>query len=93
MPVGMTVIARTAGPGRIGRVMAVAGVPMLLGPILGPTRGGLIVSNASWRWIFYVDVPLIAAALILARSLLLRDRGSAAAGPFDWLGFCLLPRG
>ena len=92
MPVGMTLIAQTAGPGRVGRVMAVAGVPMLLGPILGSALGGLIVSNASWRWIFYVNVPLVAAALILARSRLPRDRGSGA-GPFDWIGFCLLSPG
>ena len=38
--------------------MSVIGVPMLLGPILGPVIGGLIVDNASWRWIFYVNVPI-----------------------------------
>src|SRR3954454_25286283 len=53
MPVGMTVLAQTAGPHRIGRVMSVIGVPMLLGPVLGPVSGGVIVDNASWRWIFY----------------------------------------
>src|SRR3954462_11054210 len=47
MPVGMSVMAQTAGPKRIGRVMSVVGVPMLLGPILGPVLGGLIVDNAS----------------------------------------------
>src|SRR4051795_6213848 len=36
MPVGMSVLAQTAGPGRVGRVMSVVGVPMLLGPVLGP---------------------------------------------------------
>ena len=38
--------------------MSVVGVPMLLGPILGPVIGGLIVDTASWRWIFYVNVPI-----------------------------------
>ncbi|MEA2168153.1 MAG: hypothetical protein QOF76_1453, partial [Solirubrobacteraceae bacterium] len=58
MPVGMSVLTQTAGPQRVGRVMSVIGVPMLLGPILGPVIGGLIVDNASWRWIFYVNVPI-----------------------------------
>ena len=47
MPVGMSVLAQTAGPHRLGRVMAVIGVPTLLGPIFGPVIGGLIVDNAS----------------------------------------------
>src|SRR5436305_13611131 len=59
MPVGMSLLAQTAGPTRVGRVMSVVGVPMLLGPILGPVIGGLIVSNVSWRWIFYVNVPIV----------------------------------
>jgi MFS family permease len=49
MPVGMSLLAQTAGPQRIGRVMAVVGAPMLLGPILGPVIGGLIVDSVSWR--------------------------------------------
>src|SRR3954464_12011778 len=43
MPVGMALMTQTAGPHRVGRVMSVIGVPMLLGPILGPVIGGLIV--------------------------------------------------
>src|SRR5918998_6927127 len=70
MPVGMALLAQTAGPGRVGRVMSVVGVPMLLGPILGPVLGGLIVDTISWRWIFYVNVPIVAVALVLAARLL-----------------------
>ena len=40
MPVGMTILTRAAGPQRVGRVMAIIGVPMLLGPIIGPILGG-----------------------------------------------------
>src|SRR3954464_824319 len=58
MPVGMSVLAQTAGPHRIGRVMAVIGVPTLLGPIFGPVIGGLIVDSVSWRWIFFVNMPV-----------------------------------
>jgi EmrB/QacA subfamily drug resistance transporter len=70
MPAGMTILAQAAGPKRIGRVMSVVGAPMLLGPVLGPVIGGLILENLSWRWIFYVNVPIGALALVLAFKLL-----------------------
>ena len=66
MPVGQMILADAAGPKRMGRVMSVTGVPTMLGPILGPTIGGLILSGASWRWIFYVNVPIGVIALVLA---------------------------
>jgi EmrB/QacA subfamily drug resistance transporter len=90
MPVGMSVLAQTAGPHRVGRVMSVVGVPMLLGPILGPVIGGVIVDNASWRWIFYVNVPIALVALGLASRLLHADAGRAEAGRLDVIGLALL---
>jgi EmrB/QacA subfamily drug resistance transporter len=93
MPVGMSVMAQTAGPKRIGRVMSVVGVPMLLGPIFGPVLGGFIVDNASWRWIFYVNVPVAVLALALARRFLHADHGRADAGRLDWRGLLLLSPG
>src|SRR3954466_14052289 len=86
MPIGMITLAQAAGPKRMGRVMSVVGVPMLLGPVLGPVLGGLIVDNASWRWIFYVNVPIALLALGLAAKLLKRDSGRADAGRLDWRG-------
>jgi EmrB/QacA subfamily drug resistance transporter len=93
MPVGMSVLAQTAGPRHVGRVMSVIGLPMLLGPVLGPVVGGLIVTNASWRWIFYVNLPIAAVSLILAARLLNRGQGRAEAGRLDWLGVALLSPG
>ncbi len=70
MPVGQTILAQAAGPQRIGRVMSVVGVPMLLGPILGPVIGGAIVDQISWRWIFFVNLPIgVVAVLLAARRL------------------------
>ena len=68
LPVGQSIMARAAGPQRMGRVMGIIGVPQLLGPILGPVLGGLIVSNTSWRWIFFVNVPIGIVALWLSRT-------------------------
>jgi EmrB/QacA subfamily drug resistance transporter len=93
MPVGMSVLAQTAGPHRLGRVMAVIGVPTLLGPIFGPVIGGLIVDNASWRWIFFVNIPIGVVALGLAAKLLHADAGRADAGRLDWTGLLLLSPG
>src|SRR6266536_3170978 len=77
LPVGQTILARAAGPQRIGRVMSVVGVPMLLGPVFGPVIGGAIVDQVTWRWIFFVNLPIGAVALALAWRLLpaTRQRG------------------
>src|SRR5256714_3847400 len=58
LPVGQLMMAEAAGPTRMGRVMSIVAVPAMLAPILGPTIGGLILDNASWRWIFYVNLPI-----------------------------------
>src|SRR5690349_17962825 len=79
MPVGQAILARAAGPQRIGRVMSLVGVPMLLAPIVGPLAGGVIVETASWRWIFLVNLPVGAAALALAFRLLPRTVPAAGA--------------
>jgi EmrB/QacA subfamily drug resistance transporter len=94
LPVGQSILARAAGPQRMGRVMSVIGVPMVLGPIMGPVIGGLIVSNYSWRWIFYINVPIGIATLILSSRWLppaaTEERFPSA---FDAVGFCLLSPG
>ena len=69
LPVGQTILAQAAGPERMGRVMSVIGVPMLLAPVFGPVLGGTIVDSASWRWIFYLNLPVGAIALLAARRL------------------------
>ena len=85
MPVGQAILAQAAGPERMGRIMSVIGVPTLLGPILGPVIGGLIVDNFSWRWIFFVNVPVGLVALALAWRILpraeSRRRGAVARHP------------
>jgi len=93
MPVGQAILAQAAGPERMGRIMSVIGVPTLLGPILGPVIGGLIVDNVSWRWIFFVNIPIGVLALGLAAKLLHADAGRADAGRLDWTGLLLLSPG
>ncbi len=92
MPVGQTIMARAAGPQRMGRVMSILGVPTLLAPIIGPVLGGLIIDNASWRWIFYVNVPIGIVAIALS-AVFLSPGGRTDAGRFDFLGMALLSPG
>ncbi len=92
MPVGMAIMTRAAGPERIGRVMAVLGVPMLLGPITGPILGGWLIDIASWHWIFLINVPIGAAALVYAALVLPKDVPSPSES-FDFVGMLLLSPG
>ena len=66
MPLGMTIMTRAAGPARMGRLMAILGVPMLLGPIFGPILGGWLIEVASWHWIFLINVPIGIVAVLYA---------------------------
>jgi EmrB/QacA subfamily drug resistance transporter len=93
VPVGFTLVAQSAGPRRVGRALAVIGVPILLGPIFGPIIGGLIVDNAAWQWIFVVNVPIAVAAIVVAVRFLHQDVGRANPGQLDWLGAALLSPG
>src|SRR5689334_20863315 len=92
MPAGMTILTRAAGPQRVGRVMAIIGVPMLLGPIIGPILGGYLVDNVSWRWIFFINIPIGISALALSLRVLPRDITSRHER-FDTLGLALLSPG
>lgn len=92
LPVGQTILARTAGPQRMGRVMSVVGVPMLLGPVLGPVLGGLLVDDVGWRWIFFVNLPIGAVALPLAWRIL-SDARDDGRSPLDAVGLALLSPG
>ena len=67
MPAAMTLALRAAPQGERGRVMALLGLPILVGPVLGPPLGGWLLDNLSWRWIFLVNLPVGLVAVWLAR--------------------------
>ena len=92
MPLGMTIMTRAAGPARMGRLMAILGVPMLLGPIFGPILGGWLIENYSWHWIFLINVPIGAVALVYAWRVLPSDRPEPSES-FDWVGMALMSPG
>ncbi len=67
LPLAQTILVNAAGRERLARIVPFIAIPSQAGPVLGPAIGGLILSNASWRWIFYVNVPIVLVALVLAR--------------------------
>src|SRR5436190_2925752 len=92
LPIGQTILAQAAGPQRMGRVMSVIGVPMLLAPVFGPVIGGAIIGAASWRWIFFINLP-IGAAAVLAAWRLLPDARPQLGQRLDLRGLLLLSPG
>src|ERR1039457_2426517 len=92
MPIGQLIMAQIAGPKRMGRGMAVVSMPGLLAPILGPVVGGAILEKLHWSWIFLVNVPIGAIALLFAWRMLPKT-DSGDAGRLDVVGLGLLSTG
>ncbi|WP_232073364.1 DHA2 family efflux MFS transporter permease subunit [Mycobacterium stomatepiae] len=92
MPLVLTILTREAGPRRLGRVMAILGIPMLLGPIFGPVLGGWLIDSYSWPWIFWINLPIGAIGFVLAGIVFPRDHPSPSEA-FDVVGVFLLSSG
>ncbi|HEV2784094.1 MAG TPA: DHA2 family efflux MFS transporter permease subunit [Actinophytocola sp.] len=92
LPVGQAILAQAAGPQRMARVLSMIGIPLLMGSVAGPVIGGLIVTTISWRWIFLVNLPIGAVAVVFAARLL--PAGEARPGArLDVRGLVLLCAG
>jgi EmrB/QacA subfamily drug resistance transporter len=76
----------------MGRVMGILGVPMLVAPIVGPILGGWLVDDVSWRWIFFINLPIGVIAFILAQMVLEPDQPKASER-LDAIGMVLLSPG
>ena len=91
-PMAQMMVARVAGR-HVARVMGFMVMPILIAPILGPTLAGVILQHASWRWIFFINLPMGIAATALAIWLLPNDTQETQRRVFDLTGFLLLPPG
>lgn len=92
IPAGQTILGQAVGPGRLGRVMSILGVAVTTAPALGPIVGGLVVTGASWPWLFLVNLPV--GVVGLALGLRYVPRGTSAVGaPLDVVGLVLLSAG
>lgn len=90
---GQALLARIAGPGRTGRVISVVAVVPLLSPVLGPLAGGSILAVAPWPWLFLVNLPVGAVAVLLARRHVPAVPPSTRRTAFDLRGALLLSPG
>ncbi|ALI31962.1 MDR family MFS transporter [Weissella cibaria] len=89
-PLLTTLLVDLAGSAAMGRLMAVVGLPIMLGPILGPVIGGIVLEYASWRWIFYINVPIVILATILIAWKLPTFEAKNRQARFDVVGVTLL---
>ena len=87
-PVGMAMLYRVFPPEERLRAAAILTVPTTLAPALGPVLGGLLTTEESWRWVFYVNVPIGAAAFLFG-ALFVRESREGHPGRFDLPGFLL----
>ncbi len=79
VPAGQAVLASAADRRQLGRLMGSVGFAVALGPALGPAFGGVLIDAASWRWLFLINVPVGAVALIAAARLVTAGRTSSGA--------------
>jgi len=91
-PMAQMMLARAAGR-HMARVMGYAALSVMLGPILGPVIAGAILQHASWRWLFFVNLPVGIVAVLLAALFLPDDRGDTKPRNLDLSGLVLLSPG
>ena len=92
VPISQAILMETFPPAQQGMAMALFGVGVMFGPIIGPTLGGYITDNYNWRWVFYINLPVGIVALILGY-LLLSDPPylkRLKAGKLDTFGLAAL---
>ncbi|HSB73072.1 MAG TPA: DHA2 family efflux MFS transporter permease subunit [Candidatus Methylomirabilis sp.] len=91
-PLSQAILLESFPPARRGMAMAVFGIGVVCAPILGPTLGGWITDNFSWRWIFYINIPIGVLAVMMSQQFV-RDPHyirQARPGRMDALGFGLM---
>jgi EmrB/QacA subfamily drug resistance transporter len=88
VPVGRLVLLRTAPKHELVAAMAWLSMPAMIGPVLGPPIGGMIVTYFSWRWIFDINVPIGLLGIVLV-TLFVEDVREPGAGKLDFRGLVL----
>jgi EmrB/QacA subfamily drug resistance transporter len=92
MPLMSTLPVQAVGGKVTGKMIATIGLPAVLGPVLGPLVGGAVLHWLSWRWMFWINVPLLAVGFVLALRWV-PDDGARRSTRLDALGAVLLPLG
>lgn len=90
IPLSQTLLLQIYPKQKAGTAMSVWALGSVIGPVLGPILGGYICDNASWPWIFFINVPFTAVAGLLCWKLLRNRETSTERVPIDYIGLCLL---
>lgn len=93
IPLSQAIMLDIYPPEEHGKAMALWGMGVVLGPVIGPTLGGYLTEAISWRWIFFINVPVGAAALLGGALFLPRMPPAEQPRPFDVFGFVALALG
>jgi len=93
MPLSQAILMETFPPEERAKAMAVWGIGMLLAPIVGPILGGWITDNYSWRWIFYINLPMGFLAFFLVMWALHEPADQPTVQRVDWWGMGFLIAG
>lgn len=86
VPIAQSILLDIYTPEERGSAMALFGISVMVGPVLGPVIGGWLTDHMSWRWVFYINVP-IGALAFAGISGFMRSDASTGGGKMDWLGF------
>ncbi len=84
------IIIETFPKEELGIATAIYGMGVIIGPAIGPTLGGYIVDNASWQWIFYINIPIGILATILTLLYVKEPKEKMHAAKMDWLALSML---
>jgi DHA2 family multidrug resistance protein len=91
VPLSQAIMSDAYPPEERGKAMAIWGMGVMVGPVLGPTLGGWLTDAASWRWTFYINLPVGALSIFLAWQFI--PETTKRARRMDWTGLALLALG
>src|SRR3981189_583342 len=86
VPLSQSILIDIYPPEERGSAMALFGMSVMVGPVLGPVIGGWLTDHYSWRWVFFINVP-IGALAFAGISFFMKETKISAAARMDWLGF------
>jgi DHA2 family multidrug resistance protein len=86
VPIAQSILLDIYTPEERGSAMALFGVSVMVGPVLGPVIGGYLTDQFSWRWVFYINVP-VGALAFAGISIFMKETKFSASARMDWLGF------
>jgi len=89
VPLAQSVMLEIYPPQRRGWAMSLWGMGVMIGPIMGPILGGILTEYYSWRWVFFINLPVGIVTVIGLLSCMNESQGNRALA-FDWLGFAAL---